>query len=140
MKKDSTIKIVGVAALVIIALWVLKAILFPMGYGVSMNYAIPTHMGNSFNYSYGFNNFSGSVTLLIGFLIRILLIVFVVALFVGLAMLVKQHVFTQEDINDMKNTFTGKSEKADKVCSVCDKTLDEEWKICPHCGNEVDKH
>lgn len=139
MKKDSNIKIIGVAALAVIVLLFLKAILFPTGYGMSVSYTMPTHMSNSYNYSYGFNNFSGSVTLLLALLIKALLIVFVIALLVGLIMFLKNHVFTQEDITFIKNTFTGKVEKTNKVCSECGGNLNEEWKVCPHCGKEVDK-
>jgi hypothetical protein len=143
MKNDSTIKIIVVAALSIVALWFLKAILFPAGYGVSVNYRMPTYMRNGsehgYNYSYGVNNFNGSGTLLVAFLIKVLIIVLVIALLVGLVIFIKNHVFTQEDIASMKNTFTGKQSKANNVCSVCGKKLNEEWKVCPHCGKEVDK-
>lgn len=136
MNKDSTVKIIGVAALAIIALWILKSALFPIGYGM---YAVPTQMGNSYNYSFGINNFNLSVTLLLALLIKVLLIAFVVTLFVGIVMLVKNNLFTQEDIKSIKNTFSGKQSKTNKICSECNKNLNEEWKVCPYCGKEVDK-
>jgi hypothetical protein len=143
MKKDSTIKIIGVTAIVLIALWFLKAILFPTGYGMSVGYRMPAYMGygseHGYNYGYGINSFSGSAALLLAFLIKVLLIVFVIALLVGLVMIVKNHVFTQEDITSIKNSFTSKSAKPNKVCTECKAPLNEEWKVCPHCGKEVDK-
>lgn len=139
MKNDSTFKIIGIAILAIIALWFLNVILFPTGYGMYMNYTMPTHMENSFNYSYGFNNFGGSLTLLLSFLLKVLLVILVISLLVGLAMIVKNHVFTQEDIATMKNTFTGKSAETYRACTECNKTLNEQWKVCPHCGKEIDK-
>jgi len=139
MKKDSTIKIIGVSALAIIALWLLRAILFPTGYGISVSYRVPMHMGNGYVYSNGLNSFGGSGALLLAFLIKVLLIVLIIALLLGFLMFIKNHVFTQEDISMIKNSFTGKTDRSSKVCLECGKSLSEDWKICPHCGKEVDK-
>lgn len=139
MKKDSTFKIIGVVALAIIALWFLNVILFPTGYGMSVSYRIPGHMGYNYNYGNGFNSLGGSGALLLAFLIKVLLIIFVITLLIGLVMFVKNQVFTQEDISNIKNSFAGNSEKYNKFCAECGKSLSEDWKVCPHCGKEVDK-
>ncbi len=139
MKKDSTIKIIGVSALAIIALWLLRLILFPTGNGISVSYRVPMHMGNGYVYGNGLNSFGGSGALLLAFLIKVLLIVFVIALLLGFLMFIKNHVFTQEDILMIKNSFAGKPDRSSKVCLECGKNLNEDWKICPHCGKEIDK-
>lgn len=139
MKKGSAIKITGAAALAIIALYLLKAILFPMRYGMYVSYRMPTHMSNSYNYSYSINNFGGAGTLLLALLIKVLLILFIIVLLVGLMMLVKNNLFTQEHISFIKGAFVGKVEKTSKVCTECDSELNEHWKVCPYCGNEVNK-
>lgn len=139
MKKDSTIKIIGLAVLAIVVLWLLKAILLPTGYGMSISYGMQDHMGRGYGYSYGMIGFGGSLTILLAFIIKVLITVFTVTLLVGLVMLLVKHVFTKENVASIKNTFAAKSEGTSKVCIECDKNLDEEWKICPHCGKEVDK-
>ncbi len=137
--KNSMIKIVGVISLVIIALWLLLNILYPMGFGMTMNYTMPTNMGNGFNYSYGFNNYGGFATLLLGSLIKVLIIALFVTLLFGIFMYVKNNVFSKEDIDLIKKAFTDGQSKSDKVCSECGKSLNTDWKVCPYCGNEVDK-
>ncbi len=137
--KNSMLKIIVVISLSIIALWLLFTILFPMGFGMTMNYSIPTHMGNGFNYSYGFNNYGGFATLLLVSLIKVFTIALFVTLLFGIFMYVKNNVFSKEDIDSIKKAFTGKQLKTDKFCSECGKTINDEWKVCPHCGKEVDK-
>jgi hypothetical protein len=138
MKKDSALKIIGLSALILVALWFVKALLFPMGYGMSMNYSMPRYMGNGYEHGFNLNySYNNSPALILGFLIKILFIVFVVALLAGLVMVIKNHVFTPEDINAIKSSFTGSVKKAAKPCSECGKELNVEWKACPYCGKTV---
>lgn len=137
--KNSTFKMIGVVTIVIIALWLLLNILYPTGYGISMNYSMPIHMGNGFNYSFGFNNFSGSATLLLALLIKVFLIALFVTLLFGIFMYVKNNVFTKEEVDTMKNTFTSKQSKSDKTCLECREALNAEWKVCPYCGKVIEK-
>lgn len=138
MTKDSTLKIILVSVLGLIGLWLVKAILFPTGYGVSVRYNMPGYYNNGFeqsfqsNYNSGFNSFA----LLI---FQILLVLFVVALLVGVVMLVKNYVFTSADIETIKRTMSGKTIQVQvrKACAECGNELNPEWRVCPNCGKDV---
>lgn len=138
MTKDSTLKIILVSVLGLIGLWLVKAILFPTGYGVSVRYNMPGYYNNGFeqsfqsNYNSGFNSFA----LLI---FQILLVLFVVALLVGVVMLVKNYVFTSADIETIKRTMSGKTIQVQvgKACAECGNELNPEWRVCRNCGKDV---
>ncbi len=81
--------------------------------------------------------FAGTISALLLVLIKVLFVLFIVGLVVGIAIAVKNYVFTAEDIQKIKGTFTGKKTVVIKeTCSVCSKELNDDWKVCPHCGKE----
>jgi hypothetical protein len=81
--------------------------------------------------------FAGTISALLLVLIKVLFVLFIVGLIVGIAIAVKNYVFTTEDIEKIKGTFTGKKTVVIKeTCSVCGKELNGDWKVCPHCGEE----
>lgn len=79
--------------------------------------------------------FVGIVSTLLVVLIKVLFVLFIVGLVVGIAIAIKNFIFTAEDVEKFKSTFTGKKTVITKeTCSICGKELNDEWKICPHCG------
>lgn len=85
----------------------------------------------------------GSATVLTAvliFLLKVLFVLFIVSLFVGLAVSVKKYFFTEEDIKKIKSTFTGKKSIVLKeICSECGKEIETEWKACPYCGKSKEE-
>jgi hypothetical protein len=86
------------------------------------------------NGSYGFG--VGTFSLLLVFLIKILIVIFVIALLVGLAMAVKNYLFTPQDYAAFKNSFN-RPEATKKTCAACGKALEDGWKVCPYCSAEI---
>ena len=76
---------------------------------------------------------SETFTVLLSSLIKLHSVCFVVGLIVGLIFIVKDIIFTKEDIESIKHTFTGAKKKK---CSICGKDLNDQWKVCPECGKE----
>lgn len=70
-------------------------------------------------------------------LIKVLFVVFVVALIAGIVVYIKNNIFTKEDIESIKNTFSGKKPVIQKeACTACGNAIEAEWKLCPLCGKE----
>ncbi|MDF2891034.1 MAG: hypothetical protein K0R80_1401 [Clostridia bacterium] len=70
-------------------------------------------------------------------LVKVLFAVFVVALIAGIVVYIKNNIFTKEEIESIKNTFSGKKPVGQKeACTACGNTLEAEWKLCPLCGKE----
>jgi len=112
--------------IVLVVLWLVREFLFP-GSGASMSFS--GNYGGEHMYSGATYGLSGTFTVLLSSLIKLLSTFFVVGLVVGLIFIVKDIIFTKE----IKQTFTGaKKEK----CSMCGKELNDKWKVCPHCGKE----
>ena len=81
--------------------------------------------------------FAGTISALLLVLIKVLFVLFIVGLVIGIAIAIKNYIFTKEDIEKIKGTFTGKKTVIIKeTCSICGKELNDEWKLCPHCGKE----
>lgn len=81
--------------------------------------------------------FAGTFSLILLFLIKVLFVLFIIGLVVGIAIAIKNFIFTTEDVEKIKSTFTGKKTVIIKeVCSKCGKELNDDWKLCPHCGKE----
>lgn len=140
MKSDSAIKVVGYSVLGLIVLWLAKAILFPTGYGVSVRYNMPQNYRTGFEHGYYVNNGLNSLS---GSIFQMILVVLVLTLIVGVVMLVKNYLFSSEEIAEMKESFSGKPAGTKRKCSECGKDLRPEWKVCPHCGKDSiqpDKH
>ena len=139
MEKDSTSKVIVFSVLGLLILWLASSLLFTNGNGINVNFrgyygGEHMYMGNGYGYGFG----GGTISVLLMFLIKILLFVFVVALIVGLILVVKNSIFTPEDIATMKGAFTSKNQLPKKVCDACGKELDAKWKACPYCGKEVE--
>lgn len=78
-----------------------------------------------------------TISILLLLLIKVLFVLFIAGLVVGIIIAVKRHVFTEDDIQKIKRTFTGKqTEVIKEKCAVCEKEQDAEWKVCPFCGTE----
>lgn len=141
MKSDSAMKVVGYSVLSLIVLWLAKSILFPTGYGVSVRYNMPQYYrNNGLEHGYYVNNGLSSLS---GLVFQILLVVLVFMLIVGIVMLVKNYLFSAEEIAAMKETISGKPTGTKRLCSECGSDLSPEWKVCPHCGKDSvhpDKH
>lgn len=137
MKKNSGIKIVGISILALIMLLLIKTILFPTGFGLGIN--VRTNFGGGNMYMGTGLGFGLSISLLLTFLIKLLFVVFVVGLVGGLIVVVKNYIFTPEDIEAFKAPFKGgQSTKTNATCTVCGKELNDGWKTCPHCGTSVE--
>lgn len=82
---------------------------------------------------YGITGFVPTILLL---LIKVLFVIFVIGLVVGIAKAVKDNLFTSEEIQQLKGTFTNTFQSSKVTCSGCGKELHAEWKVCPYCGKE----
>lgn len=136
MKKDALFKLILISIFGIVVLWLAKELLFPsnylaLGFNLSGNYG-GEHMYMNGNYGFG----TGTISVLLVFLIKVLIVIFVIALFVGLIMAVKNYIFTPQDIAALKGGFT-RVEKPKKTCDICGKTLEDGWKVCPYCSVEI---
>lgn len=138
MKKDATLKVIVFSVLGLLILWLASSLLFSTGNGISINFrgnygGGHMYVGNGYGVGFG-----GTISVLLMFLIKVLFFVFVAALIVGLIILVKNSVFTSEDIATIKGAFNSKNQAPKKICDACGKVLDEKWKTCPYCGKEVE--
>ena len=134
MKNDSALKVIVYSILGLVVFWLVKAVLFPTGYGMSVGYNRPGYFRNGTDHgyipNYGMNSFGTSI-------LQLFLIVFVIALVVSVLMILKNNVFKTEGIATIKESFTGKPEQVTLNCVDCGKELNAEWKVCPNCGKEV---
>ncbi|RII31811.1 zinc ribbon domain-containing protein [Clostridium chromiireducens] len=138
MKKDTTLKIIVFSLLGLLILWLASSLLFSTGNGISINFrgnygGEHMYMGSSYGIGFG-----GTISVLLMFLIKLLFFVFVAALIIGLIIVVKNSIFTPEDIATIKGAFNSKDKTPEKICDACGKALDKEWKACPYCGKESD--
>jgi hypothetical protein len=138
LKKDSAIKIIGVAFLAIVVLWLIKTILFGAGFGMGVN--VRTNYGGGSMYMGNSLGFGISISLLLTYLIKFLFVVFIVGLVGGLVVVAKNYIFTPEDIETFKAPFKGsKSTSTKTTCMECGKELNSDWKACPYCGTSIEK-
>ena len=91
--------------------------------------------GNGYSGMNGGYGGTGTFSSLLSLLIIVFVIVFVIALVIALILVIKNIIFTPQDIQGIKNTFTGTSKAK---CSICSNELNEQWKVCPYCGKEKD--
>lgn len=133
MQKNSILKLILISIVGIVILWLAKELLFPTNY-YSLN-ILGSYGGEHMNmngYGYGLGTFS----VLLVFLIKVLFVIFVIALIVGLIMAAKNYLFTPQDYAAFKGGFT-QAPKFKKTCDICGKTLEDGWKVCPYCAAEV---
>lgn len=132
-------KFLGSLLLIIIGLWLIRELLFPLGNDFNFGFR-SAYRGGHFQMSAGAGNMigiAGTISFLLFFLIKVLFVLFIIGLVVGLVIYVKKRVFTEEDIIQLKSTFTGKKTVVVKeTCSICSRELNDGWKVCPYCGKE----
>ncbi|MEW9123983.1 MAG: zinc ribbon domain-containing protein [Thermotaleaceae bacterium] len=135
MKDNTAFKLISYGFFGLIALLITKAVLFPTGYGYSVGYNTTGHFGNGYEHGYTFNY---GFTSLVGSMIQIFLAIFIIALIVGIVLLIKNYLFSADEIVKMKQSFSGNQKhRTDNHCSSCGRELNSDWKICPHCGKEL---
>jgi len=134
-KNNPVLKMLAVLFLGIIGLGLIHALLFGTGSGLSMGFRGNYEGGHMYmGTSLGF---AGTISALLLIFIKVLFVLFIVGLIVGIAIAIKNYIFTTEDVEKIKSTFTGKKTVVIKeTCSICGKELNDEWKVCPHCGKE----
>ena len=139
MKSNPIVKLVAVLAIALLGLWLLQAVLFSAGTGMSYNFRGDfggEHMNVMPGYGVGYG-FSAYALLLL--LTKVLFAVFVIALIAGIIVWIKNNLFTTEDYNSMRYSLKGNNSPATSLkCSICSKELSADWKVCPHCGKEVE--
>lgn len=134
-KNNSIIKILAVVLLSILGLTLIRELFFGTGYGSGI-IVRGNHEGGYIYMSTGLG-FAGTISAVLLVLIKVLFVLFIVGLIVGIAIAVKNYLFTAEDVEKIKSTFTGKKTVVFKeTCSDCGKELNDDWKVCPHCGKE----
>ena len=136
----SILKGLGILLLTIFGLWLVYSLLFGMGTGMNVSYGSHYgggHMNFGYGNGYGYGQ-TGTIAFLLLFLIKVLFVLFIVGLVVGIVIAIKKYIFTAEDVEKIKSTFTGqKTVVIKETCSICAKELEKDWKVCPHCGKEV---
>lgn len=133
------LKILGGILLLILGLWLVHALFFNSGNGLSIGIR-SGYNGSHFNMGVGMGygvGTAGTISIILMFLIKVLFVLFIVGLVAGIAVTIAKYLFTAEDVQKIKSTFTGKKTMVVKEsCSICGKELEDEWKVCPHCGKE----
>jgi aspartate carbamoyltransferase regulatory subunit len=82
---------------------------------------------------------SGSVTILFLILIKVLFVTFVLGLVVGIIVLIKDTLFTDDDKAKIKGVFTvNQKATVKKTCANCEKEIKTTWKACPYCGRSIE--
>lgn len=135
MQKNSIIKLILISIVGIVILWLAKELLFPTNYfrvNILGSYGGEHMYMNGYGYGFGLGTFS----VILVFLIKVLFVLFVIALLVGLVMAAKNYLFTQQDYAAFKGGFT-QTQRPKKTCDNCGKTLEDGWKVCPYCVAEV---
>lgn len=134
MRKNSFLKLAAVLFGILLILWFAKELFVPYGYGMNMRFG---HGGGSMYMGSGFGI---TIAMLLTYLIKFLFVVFIIGLVGGLVVLVKNNIFTEEDIESFKAPFKGTRTDAAKVqCAECGKEVNGEWKVCPYCGTNLEK-
>lgn len=128
-------KLIGALLLGILGVWFIYAILTGIGTGVS-----GYHGGGYGHMGYGGASAGmiGTTSLILLVLIKILFVLFIIGLVVGIVLAIKNYIFTDDDVRKMKSTFVGSKVTAMNTCATCGKELDNQWKVCPYCGNEIE--
>jgi len=134
---NSILKLLGVILLAIVILWVVSTLIFGTGFGMNsgFNGGYGEHMNMNYGAGYGT---TGIISTILQLLIKVLFVFLVLGLIFGALVIVKKYVFNDEDIQKIKSTFAGKT-IIKESCLNCRKELNDDWKVCPFCGNEKEK-
>lgn len=130
MNSRQVFKLASDALIALIVLWLIREFLFP-GSGASLSFS--SNFGGEHMYAGSAYGYSEAFAVLLSSLIKILSAFFIVGLVVGLIFIVKDIIFTREDIESIKDSFTGAKKEE---CGICGKSLNDQWKVCPYCGKE----
>lgn len=137
-KEFSILKYLGVLLITIFGLWLVYTLVQGTGYGINAGFR-GNHEGGRFYMGYGYGyGVTGTIATLLLILIKVLFVLFIVGLVIGIAIAIKNYIFTAEDVEKIKCTITGRKTVVIKeVCSICGKELESDWKVCPHCGKDL---
>jgi hypothetical protein len=137
LNEGKIFKILGGIFFIVLSLWLIHALFFGSANGFHMGIRggySGSHFDMGMRYGAG-TAISFSVILML--LLKILFVLFIVALAVGIIIAVKRYLLTEEDIQHIKRTFTVREATTVKeVCSICGKEQNDDWKVCPYCGKE----
>jgi hypothetical protein len=120
MQKNSNFRLILISIVGIVILWLAKELLFPTNYfsvNILGSYGGEHMYMNGNGYGFGLGTFS----VLLVFLIKVLFVLFVIALLVGLVMAAKNYLFTQQDYAAFKGSFT-QAPRPKKTCDVCSRS------------------
>lgn len=137
MKKDSALKIILFSIAALVVLWLAKVILFPTRYGMGI-YVNGNFGGEHAYFRGGYTYGGGEFYFLLGFLVKALIVILVAALVIGILLYLKNNFFTQEDMAAIRSSFNFRNKSSvKKACSDCGREVNDNWKVCPHCGKDI---
>jgi len=136
---SNILKLLGGILLIILGLWIIHAIFFNSNPGLNI-VVRGGDGGDHFNMGLGMGygvGTSGTISFILLLMIKVLFVLFILGLIVGIGIVIKRYVFTESDVQQIKGAFTGKKTVVIKeTCTICGKELNDDWKVCPHCGKE----
>ncbi|MDO9535227.1 MAG: zinc ribbon domain-containing protein [Bacillota bacterium] len=119
------------------ALWFLYTLIAGTGNGINMGFR-----GN-YGGGYFYMGSGLSISPILLLLVKFLFVLFIVGLAGGIFVFIKNYLFTKEDIEKIKSSFSSNTEQEANeesvTCSACGKEIDVEWKACPYCGELMKK-
>lgn len=137
IKSNPVLKLLLGLLLGILGLWLIYVLLFGAGFGMNMGFGNNYGGGHMYMGTAAGIGFASTLSLVLLFLIKVLFVLFIIGLVIGIGIAIKNYIFTNEDVEKIKSTFTGKKTVVIKeACSICGKELNDDWKLCPHCGKE----
>ncbi|AOT69147.1 hypothetical protein [Geosporobacter ferrireducens] len=116
MKGNAFIKMAVISLVAILGLWVLQGVLFSPG--VNVGYNIRGHMGGGYMYMGTGFAYGGTISYLLLLMVKVLFVVFTISLVAGIILWIKNNLFTREEIETIKGTFTGNKQIANIQDSV----------------------
>lgn len=135
--ENTIFKLVVVTILGVFAIWFLYALVAGTGNGMNMGFR-GNYGGWAWNVGSGL-----SISSILLLLVKFLFVLFIVGLVGGLFVFIKNNLFTKEDIEKLKGSFSSNAEQGTNeefvTCSACGKGIDVEWKACPYCGELKEK-
>lgn len=81
----------------------------------------------------------GYLSLFLILLIKLFFVILIITFLVGLIMAAKNFLLASDNTSFFKGVFVSNNVQ-NKYCTVCNKPLDNSWKVCPHCGNDIENN
>lgn len=135
--ENTIFKLVVVSIIGVFAMWFLYTLVAGTGNGISMGYR-----GN-YGGGYFYMGSGLSISSILLLLVKFLFVLFIVGLAGGIFVFIKNNLFTKEDIDKIKSSFSSNAGQGTNeefvTCSACGKEIDVEWKACPYCGEVKEK-